>query len=70
MRVVQGICRRGVRSEYFHCKRCKACYAASQEKTHTCTENVLDSDCPICFEFLFSSTTPVHFLRCGHPIHL
>eukprot|EP01083_Nonionella_stella_P185167 674421_1 len=29
----------------------------------------MDSDCPICGEYLFTSVRPVHFMKCGHSIH-
>jgi RING finger/CHY zinc finger protein 1 len=45
-----GICRVGKQSDYFHCDKCNACFMKSQRASHTCIENVLDSDCPICLE--------------------
>jgi ribosomal protein S27AE len=36
---------------------------------HKCLENTLDRDCPICLGYLFTSTQPVIFLGCGHPVH-
>lgn len=39
-------------------------------KKHICIQNSLKSLCPICMEFLHSSTKPVTFYKiCGHPIH-
>lgn len=36
---------------------------------HACVERTLESDCPVCGLFLFSSTTPVSYLECGHLMH-
>lgn len=39
------------------------------EKSHRCIERLVDCDCPICGDYLFSSTKSVVFMRCGHSIH-
>lgn len=36
---------------------------------HVCIENKLFCDCPICGEFMQTSTRPALFLICGHGIH-
>ncbi|KAF9584753.1 hypothetical protein BGW38_005315 [Lunasporangiospora selenospora] len=41
--------------------------AASGE--HKCIERNLECDCPICGEYMFTSTTTVIFMPCGHCIH-
>ena len=37
---------------------------------HKCVERSLESDCPICHVYMFTSTTPVMFLPCGHCMHV
>lgn len=65
------ICRigKGLDIDYFHCDRCNACMSISL-KTHKCVERSLESDCPICHSYMFTSTTPVMFLPCGHCMHV
>ncbi|KAJ0404873.1 hypothetical protein ATCC90586_007823 [Pythium insidiosum] len=65
------ICRigKGLEIDYFHCDRCNACMSISLKK-HKCVERSLESDCPICHTFMFTSTTPVMFLPCGHCMHV
>lgn len=66
-----NICRigEGLGIDYFHCDRCNACMSITL-KDHKCVERSLESDCPVCSEYLFTSTTPVMFLPCGHCIHV
>ncbi|KAJ3052908.1 hypothetical protein HK097_005441 [Rhizophlyctis rosea] len=66
-----GICRigKGLGIDYFHCKKCNVCMAISLEGRHKCIERNLESDCPICGEYMFTSTTTVIFMPCGHCIH-
>ncbi|KAI9326052.1 hypothetical protein DFJ73DRAFT_767122 [Zopfochytrium polystomum] len=66
-----GICRigRGLGIDYFHCKKCNVCMAISLQGRHKCIERNLESDCPICGEYMFTSTTTVIFMPCGHCIH-
>uniref|UniRef100_K3WU11 RING finger and CHY zinc finger domain-containing protein 1 n=1 Tax=Globisporangium ultimum (strain ATCC 200006 / CBS 805.95 / DAOM BR144) TaxID=431595 RepID=K3WU11_GLOUD len=65
------ICRigKGLDIDYFHCDRCNACMSISLKK-HKCVERSLESDCPICHSYMFTSTTPVMFLPCGHCMHV
>ena len=63
-----GICRKGKRDDYLHCDTCNACLLKENEP-HKCIEKLLESDCPICHGFLFTSTESVCFMNCGHPIH-
>lgn len=63
------ICRRGRRDQYIHCIRCAGCIKTDCFDTHKCLEGSLQSSCPICSENLFSTTTPVMFMPCGHAIH-
>lgn len=62
-----GICRVGVREEYTHCLKCNCCLRVSID--HECLDNVLDNNCAVCAENLFTSTTPLAFLPCGHAMH-
>ncbi|KAJ3215812.1 hypothetical protein HDU67_010305 [Dinochytrium kinnereticum] len=66
-----GICRigKGLGLDYFHCKKCNVCMAISLKGRHKCIERNLESDCPICGEYMFTSTTTVIFMPCGHCIH-
>ncbi|KAI8907637.1 zinc-ribbon-domain-containing protein [Powellomyces hirtus] len=66
-----GICRigKGLGIDYFHCKKCNVCMAISLKGRHKCIERNLESDCPICGEYMFTSTTTVIFMPCGHCIH-
>ncbi|KAI9249155.1 zinc-ribbon-domain-containing protein [Phascolomyces articulosus] len=66
-----GICRqgRGLNDDYFHCKKCNICMVMGMKGKHRCIERNLESDCPICGEYMFTSTTTVVFMQCGHCIH-
>ena len=59
-----GICRigKGLGEDYFHCKKCNVCMAMSLLGQHKCIERNLESDCPICGEYMFTSTTTVMFM--------
>lgn len=66
-----GTCRRGGRDKYYHCKTCCACVPNSLKEVHTCIENVLKQNCPLCLEDLHSSSRQVFFLpKCNHPVHV
>lgn len=66
-----GICRvgKGIGFDNFHCDRCNACVSMEYSKNHRCLKRSLDADCPICGQYLFTSTKPVVFMRCGHTMH-
>jgi len=66
-----GICRRGegLGRDYVHCKRCNVCISISTSSTHPCVERATDCDCPLCLDYLFSSSLPVVSLACGHYMH-
>lgn len=66
-----NICRigKGLGIDYFHCDKCNACMSVTL-RDHKCVERSLESDCPICHTFMFTSTTPVMFLPCGHCMHV
>ncbi|KAJ1542248.1 hypothetical protein HK405_010086 [Cladochytrium tenue] len=59
----------GLGKDYFHCSKCNVCMAISLRGRHRCIERNLESDCPICGEFMFTSTSTVIFMPCGHCIH-
>lgn len=63
------LCRIGKREDYFHCVKCNACISNNMIKGHKCIERNLESDCPICGEFMFTSVHPVIFMPCGHGLH-
>jgi RING finger/CHY zinc finger protein 1 len=73
-----GICRRGTTDEYKHCDDCGCCFeeghfASSEGQplvNKKCVANRLDTNCPICFEELFTSTTNPFPMSCGHMIHI
>eukprot|EP00898_Chlorokybus_atmophyticus_P000114 jgi/Chlat1/1102/Chrsp110S01589 len=64
------LCRigKGLDIDYFHCHKCNACMSV-QKRNHKCVERSLESNCPICHEYMFTSTSPVMFLNCGHCMH-
>ncbi|KAJ1972864.1 hypothetical protein H4R34_005264 [Dimargaris verticillata] len=64
-----GICRVGPEEDFRHCSKCKCCISHDAWDDHRCIENTLDSDCPICGEFLFTSKQSATFMKCGHAIH-
>ena len=66
-----GICRLGLGlgQDFFHCQGCNACLSIELQDDHKCIERATQSDCPICGEYMFTSTRPVVFMLCGHAIH-
>ncbi|KAF9919980.1 hypothetical protein FBU30_010294 [Linnemannia zychae] len=66
-----GICRigQGLGRDYFHCKKCNVCMNIQLQNNHKCIERNLECDCPICGEYMFTSTSTVIFMPCGHCIH-
>jgi hypothetical protein len=66
-----GICRigKGLGIDYFHCQTCNVCMAIGLKGRHKCIERNLESDCPICGEYMFTSTSTVIFMPCGHCMH-
>lgn len=53
-----GMCRRGKREHYVHCDTCAFCVNVDA-KDHKCMEKTLHQNCPVCLEFMFTSTKPV-----------
>ncbi|RKP07858.1 hypothetical protein THASP1DRAFT_16466 [Thamnocephalis sphaerospora] len=66
-----GICRvgKGIGYDYFHCDTCNTCISSSLQQRHQCTVNVLDKDCPVCDEYLFTSIHDTQIAACGHAYH-
>lgn len=64
-----GMCRVGQGDDYFHCDRCNVCMSKHLKGKHKCIERNLESNCPICHEYMFTSTHTIIFMRCGHCIH-
>ncbi|KAK3247543.1 hypothetical protein CYMTET_42962 [Cymbomonas tetramitiformis] len=66
-----NLCRRGkgLGVDMFHCMRCNQCMALSLEGKHNCREGGLETNCPICHENLFTSTSPFRQTPCGHFMH-
>lgn len=65
-----NLCRlgKGLGFDYFHCMKCNACMSRSLF-VHVCREKCLEENCPICHEFIFTSSFPVKALPCGHLMH-
>lgn len=66
-----GICRvgKGLGIDNYHCDGCNTCVPLSAQGDHPCRDRSLDANCPICTEYLQTSTDPVVFMRCGHTMH-
>lgn len=45
------------------------CLSIGVSDSHRCIERATDCDCPICGEYLFTSSTSVAALPCGHYMH-
>eukprot|EP00899_Mesostigma_viride_P010207 jgi/Mesvir1/19188/Mv11510-RA.1 len=65
-----NVCRvgKGLGIDSFHCMRCNSCMSLSQSE-HNCHERGMESNCPLCHDYLFTSTAPVKSLPCGHLMH-
>lgn len=67
-----NVCRagKGLGVDFFHCMRCNQCMSIRfRTNGHRCIERAMESDCPICSQYLFTSTQPVKYLKCGHLMH-
>ncbi|KAF2035440.1 zf-CHY-domain-containing protein [Setomelanomma holmii] len=66
-----GICRRGegLGKDFQHCKKCNVCIAISHVTSHKCHPGAMENDCPICSDYLFTSSTAVVSMPCGHYLH-
>ncbi|KAL0372638.1 UNVERIFIED_CONTAM: Zinc finger protein BRUTUS [Sesamum calycinum] len=65
-----NLCRvgKGLGIDFFHCMTCNCCLAMKLVD-HKCREKGLEINCPICCDFLFTSSTAVRALPCGHYMH-
>ncbi|KAL5726400.1 hypothetical protein ACHQM5_009446 [Ranunculus cassubicifolius] len=58
----------GLGVDFFHCMKCNCCLAMKLID-HKCNEKGLETNCPICCDFLFTSHAAVRALPCGHFMH-
>ncbi|XVF09570.1 hypothetical protein REPUB_Repub07fG0105700 [Reevesia pubescens] len=65
-----NLCRvgKGLGIDYFHCMTCNCCLGIKLVN-HKCLEKGLEINCPICCDFLFTSSATVRALPCGHYMH-
>lgn len=65
-----NLCRlgQGLGVDFFHCMTCNCCLGMKLVD-HKCTEKGLETNCPICCDFLFTSSETVRALPCGHFMH-
>ncbi|MBA0630814.1 hypothetical protein Godav_002875 [Gossypium davidsonii] len=65
-----NLCRvgKGLGDDFFHCMVCNCCLA-KKLVDHKCREKGLEINCPICCDFLFTSSESVRALPCGHFMH-
>lgn len=65
-----NLCRvgKGLGIDFFHCMTCNCCLGMKLVD-HKCREKGLETNCPICCDFLFTSSTTVRALPCGHFMH-
>ncbi|XP_042511163.1 zinc finger protein BRUTUS-like [Macadamia integrifolia] len=65
-----NLCRvgKGLGIDFFHCMTCNCCLGMSLVD-HKCREKGLETNCPICCDFLFTSRETVRALPCGHFMH-
>ena len=72
------ICKIFSNHEIYHCDKCNRCYLKylfthcdkcnhCLPKGHTCKENIIDDNCPICLDKLDGEK--LIMLECGHIIH-
>ncbi|KAK8561556.1 hypothetical protein V6N13_149273 [Hibiscus sabdariffa] len=65
-----NLCRvgKGLGDDFFHCMVCNCCLS-KKLVDHKCREKGLEINCPICCDFLFTSSESVRALPCGHFMH-
>ncbi|KAA8532686.1 hypothetical protein F0562_032719 [Nyssa sinensis] len=65
-----NLCRvgNGLGVDFFHCMTCNCCLGMKLVD-HKCREKSLETNCPICCDFLFTSSATVRALPCGHFMH-
>jgi hypothetical protein len=62
-----GICRKGNKKDFFHCKNCDTCF--SIYNVHKCEKYDKDDNCPICLNNLYRHNDDTILLKCNHLIH-
>ncbi|KAH9605249.1 hypothetical protein KSS87_002437, partial [Heliosperma pusillum] len=60
--------RKGLGEDSFHCMTCNCCLSVKLVD-HKCREKELETNCPICCDFLSTSSASVRALPCGHFMH-
>ena len=67
-----NVCRKGkgLGQDFFHCMKCNSCVSLIMGP-HEChgKKSSIESECPVCKDFMFDSETPVKTLPCGHLMH-
>ncbi|XP_074274885.1 zinc finger protein BRUTUS-like isoform X2 [Silene latifolia] len=65
-----NVCRvgKGLGEDCFHCMTCNCCLSVKLVD-HKCREKELETNCPICCDFLSTSSESVRALPCGHFMH-
>ena len=53
----------------FHCEVCDCCFPIETKEGHKCKTNLLNNNCPICLEYLYTSMESTYLMKCGHTIH-
>jgi len=62
-----GLCRVGGKDNFVHCDICHMCFHPGPHKH---TERAFETNCPVCNEYLLTSTSPAFLpAPCRHPIH-
>ena len=64
-----GSCRRGEEENTRHCEVCVSCIPKDAFDNHTCYENAMLQNCPVCLQSLIESVNPVTTIKCGHLLH-
>ncbi|KAF2317795.1 hypothetical protein GH714_041109 [Hevea brasiliensis] len=65
---IYAVLEMGLGVDFFHCMKCNCCLAMKLVD-HKCREKGLEINCPICCDFLFTSSLSVKALPCGHFMH-
>jgi len=65
-----GLCRVGAKENFYHCDTCHMCVSASTKGHTRHIERAFEANCPICGEYMQTSTTPSFQPDpCQHAIH-
>lgn len=64
-----GICRKGERDSYTHCKRCNTCIRRDQQDCHFCRELDPQLSCPCCLDDFTAGNDDVVWTSCAHAMH-